>query len=267
MSQTEAEVDEEFCCSFCEERFSDVIKFIPDCGNNICGRCYEDLKEDVDEQTKEYKCVACKEIHTLPPNGLRDNKALMIAVKKMKPPEKALHPNAIKLRDLVKQVQDQMEKLQTFDGKQFIELECGRLEQELSDAIESAVDHLKEIETKMMKQISEYRERCIANLSKKSSEPEDTTEQQELKAVTKEVSEFNTRWNDYFKQIEVYESESDIEAALAQTGEFMLKMESMEERMRKEALNWEKMVFHVNSQFMKEWKHVGEMEIIAEPSE
>ena len=219
-----------------------------------------------DEESNEYKCVACGERHTLPSIGLPDNKPFLALLSKMKPPEKPLHPNAKRLRELVREIEEKMRELQSFDRKQVIEIECQQLEQKLKDAVESARDHLKEIETKMMKQISEYRERCLANHQfKQTSEPENSTKC-ELNALMKEVGEFNAKWNDYFGRIEVYATENEIEDALLQTALYVSMMESMKARIRKEALNWEKMLFHVNSQFLQEWNHVGEIDIIAETS-
>ena len=261
------QIGDELSCSFCKRRFSDVVKLISECGNNICGACYEDLKADMDdEQTKEYKCVACGERHTLPSIGLPDNKPFLALLSKMKPPEKPLHPNAKRLRELVREIEEKIRELQSFDGKQVIEIECQQLEQKLKDAVDSARDHLKEIETKMMKQISEYRERCLENHQfKQISEPKDATKC-ELNSLMKEVGEFNAKWRNYFGRIEVYATENEIEDALLQTALHVSMMESMEARMRKESLNRDKMVFHVNSQFLQEWNHVGEIEIIAEPS-
>ena len=56
-------------CPFCQTRFTDVVKFIPDCGNYICGACYGEMIKILDE-SKRYKCEACKEHHVLPENGL-----------------------------------------------------------------------------------------------------------------------------------------------------------------------------------------------------
>ena len=34
-----------FACPFCKVMFSEVVKLIPDCGNFICGACYDELTE------------------------------------------------------------------------------------------------------------------------------------------------------------------------------------------------------------------------------
>lgn len=53
-------------CPFCQARFRDVAKCIPDCGKFICGRCYEDLVERVDSRdSREYECKACDNVHIL----------------------------------------------------------------------------------------------------------------------------------------------------------------------------------------------------------
>ena len=116
-----------------------------------------------------------------------------------------------------------------------------------------------------MIQIKEYREKCLENLSKESSGQENGTSS-ELKELARIMNEFKARWNGYFQRMEVYESESDIQAALDQTAELISAIKSMEVNMKKAAFNWQMIVFKKNSKFLKDWNHVGMIKIIAEQS-
>ena len=183
-------------------------------------------------------------LHTWPQTGLRDNKLLMALLKEMKVLRKPLSESAKTLRELIRDLEDQIKKLHSFVERQVIKLHWGQLEQEVTEAVESGIDHLKVIETTMIKQIGEYRERCFENLQA------DNNMKQELTALSSEVSEFIARWNGYFSRIEAYERDSAIEAD--KTAGYLTVMQSTEEKMRKKVLNRETMVFNVNSQFLKE---------------
>ena len=71
------EIDEELKCSLCHEKFTDVVKLLPGCGESICGRCYEELRG-----ARELECRVCRQVHTMPAGGLVDCKGLARMLKR-----------------------------------------------------------------------------------------------------------------------------------------------------------------------------------------
>ena len=103
-------------CPFCQTKFSDVVKIIPECGKLICGACHDELSESLDE-SKRYKCEACKEHHVLPEDGMLV--CTILANLLRHPIEKPLSEQAKKLKQLLEIVQEELANLQAFDSRDF----------------------------------------------------------------------------------------------------------------------------------------------------
>ena len=126
-------------CPFCRNKFSDVVKLIPDCGNFICGACCQELADDLDVW-KRYKCEACNDHHMLPGNGFPVCKQLVGLLRHSA--EKPLSEQAKKLKLLIENVQEDLARLEAFDPKDHIEHHCLQLEHEVSQTAASAVKHI-----------------------------------------------------------------------------------------------------------------------------
>ena len=55
-------------CSFCQQEFGPVAKFMPNCGKLICIECYESLIEDLAE-SRMFGYQACGECHSVRDSG------------------------------------------------------------------------------------------------------------------------------------------------------------------------------------------------------
>ena len=66
-----AGVEEMMKCSFCKQRFINLIKQVPECAESICGECYEEVK-NMASDSGEYKCKVCQEVHLMPERILRN---------------------------------------------------------------------------------------------------------------------------------------------------------------------------------------------------
>ena len=67
----------------------------------------------------------------------------------------------MKLKSLVKSVQEKLNDLKAFDPTECVEQHCERLELQVIEATESAWKHIYEIEKGLQKRIQEFRQRCL----------------------------------------------------------------------------------------------------------
>ena len=157
-------VESILACSFCDRKFTNTVKIIPDCGNLICGDCYDFLEMDVQESDRSYRCKACRLRHVLPANGYANCNQLLGLARSM-PEERQMSVQAKSLRNLVKAVEKELKTLEEFDPREYIEQECEKLELEISEAADFATRHIDKIERELLTQIKEYRQRCLDSYS------------------------------------------------------------------------------------------------------
>ena len=140
-------------CAFCQHKMRDAIKCIPDCGKFICGLCYEELQDGLDE-LREFKCRACEKYHQLPESELADCTQMIDLMHH--PIEKPVPPQAKRLRLLVDKIQEELRMLNAFDSKEYIDHQCDQLELEVRDAALSAINHIQAIEKDLLAKIKGY---------------------------------------------------------------------------------------------------------------
>ena len=248
-------------CPFCRTKFSDVVKLIPDCGSFICGACYDELVKSL-EDSKRFKCQVCDDDHVLPKNGLSNCTMLLDLVRN--PIEKPLNEQAKKLKLLTENVRDEMARLDSFDPRDHIEQHCVQLEHDVSQAAESAVKHIHKIETGLYTQIKEYRQKCLDSLLAQSStgQPRATLSgntKLDLDALTKEMQDFATKWDDYFKRLNALASDIELEAAAEQTTAFQARIRNLEQEMRDSVLGAKFLQFNPKASFYSANDHLGEL--------
>ena len=234
----------EASCSFCEKEFGPVAKLVPDCGRLICLKCYDWLVEDLAE-SRRFKCRACKEHHSLPESGYPNCKQLP------RPFDKALPPQAKELQALIKNIQQELTKLEKFDAREHIERHCERLELEVGEAADWAVKYIDKTEKDLLSQIKKYRQRCLdalaadAELSPEIGELKRSISKTKsrLDALVKEIDEFSDKWTQHFRELSVYVKESEIEAALGRGQHFETRIEQLEQELKDNALNRSLMQF------------------------
>ena len=250
-----------FTCPFCQTKFSKEVKLIPDCGSFICGACNDELTESLDE-SKQYKCEACKEHHVLPENGLPACK--QIAGFLCQPLEKPLSNSAKKLKQLIENVQEELANLQTFDPRDYVEHTCVQLEHEVSQAAESAVKHIRQIETNLQDRIRAYRQRSLNGLETASLEASiqpstSTMATNDTVAIAQEIGEFSAKWSDYFKNLNSLASDNQVEAAIQQTKIFQLRMKRLCQGMKIRAMGKTLIQFKPCDSFCSVQSHLGEL--------
>ena len=235
------EIDEDLKCSVCKEEDIDVVKLIPDCGESVCDDCYEELKDSVDE-ADHYKCLACKDEHTMPKKGLPEIKSLKRMIKRRRL-EKSLSDEAKMLKSIIASFPDQIQAVKDFDERELINHHCDQLEIQVSEEIDSVMRRLNELKESALERIDEYRSVCLSSWATRSGDASMTRAKEELDALAKSLAEFSCRWTDYFNRIDALASDKEVTNAIGVARCFERKIRSFMKRQRSGALNGKTMLF------------------------
>ena len=255
------DVEDSLKCSFCHSKFTEAIKTIYGCGEAICGFCYDDLKDSLDE-SGEYRCSACDEIHVMPKSGFTDNRGLLKLLKK-KMVEKPLSEPGKLLKSQLTVVKETLNAVKCFDGPEQVNLHCDQLESDVLVACESAINYFTTIQKELMKEIGEYRKKCLdsfelaefqhLSVSAASKQPESI--KQKMDALTKEIDAFAAKWDEYFNSVNALASESEINLALAQADMFGKRLQSLSVAAKSQAFGGKQMEFKPRLDIFDDIKH------------
>ena len=106
-------------CPFCQTKFTDVVKLIPDCGNFICGACFDGTERESGPNRSDTSAMLAKGIMCCPRTDCQN--ASRLAGLLPHPIEKPLSEQAKKLQaSSSRTVQEQMANLQAFDPRDFM---------------------------------------------------------------------------------------------------------------------------------------------------
>ena len=259
-------IDRLLFCSFCEHRFSDVVKLIPECGNSICGECEDQLRDELENLPAKYTCKACGEgkMHLFLANGLPNNNVLMEMVKTT-PSERSLSEQAKKLRELVGRVDEEIKRLHSFDPDQCIREHFDQLEDQVNESADSAVKHINEIRSDLLREIQEHRKECQDSVSArlagqlKASKEQSSKLQLEIAKLSRDKSEFVPKWNSYFQKADSYASDKEITTALDQAQDVLQQIEKCNQASKLEATNQKMIQFEANNLFLQARDHLGKV--------
>ena len=256
-------IDDILKCSYCSTKFSDVVKLIPGCGNSICGQCYELVLKDLN-QANEFMCKECGDLHDLPPSGLGDNKTVLKMLQ-LKPKEKPLSESALTLKSMIEEVYEKIESMKCQDGQEEINFYCDSLELEVTETLRSAVEHLNRLQEEFLKEINDYRNKLLAQRSRKSSistenpcaESQSSPTRQELTALSNDMDAFRQEWSNYFTQMSKMVTDEDIEQSTDKLREYESRAEKIRFKLNCELFNGRFLTFRDNELFCTSKKHLG----------
>ena len=260
-----ADIEKLLECSYCQQKFVDVVKLLPGCCESICEDCHQEILDNR-TQLGDFKCKVCQSVHLMPEAGLPNNIGLVRILKKPKI-QKPMNEDARMLKDKLTSVQEQIKSIKTFDARDHINLYCDQLELEVREAIDSAVKALNEIETDLLNDIKAYRKKCLDSLAINETQSPDMDE--ELNTITEEINEFRNKWNDYFNRIEALARDKEIDDALVEVQEFEIRIGKLDAIKKSSVFNGEKMVFRPKDLiFMKkvEWQNFVNLFVFCDPS-
>ena len=222
MFYNSADIDEELHCSFCKQKFKDVVKLVPICGESICGECSDALLEGMNK-AREFKCQICQKKHTMPAEGLTEAKSLSRMLKKRKL-DKPLTNEAKKLKSELVDVQKQLSALKSFEPRQHVEDYCDRLEKSVIGSVGCLILNFNLIKEQLKKEINEYRQQCLETAvvvpgpktRARSHEVAKRAEsdRKKLDMFSPEIELLSKKWNDFFNRPDMIASDSEIRVAL-----------------------------------------------------
>lgn len=180
-------------CSKCQERLDDP-KNLP-CGDNICSSCVASIHVN----NSKFECIVCNKTHTMPEEGLPTNKKLLTLIS-MHPDEVYRGKTAEKLKQSLKEMKKRTKSLlfAAENGIDFIKEYCLNLRNEVQLATEKFIQQINEYSDEFIKEINEYEIGCIKSYTETKQETKD-----ELINITKELEHFESKWNEYLKQIKL----------------------------------------------------------------
>ena len=191
------EIDQGLKCSFCGAKFSDVVKLIPQCGNSICGDCYEALTEELAD-SRQFSCKACDhEAHKMAEEGLPNNKAVLQLLQ-VRPLEKGLNDKTKRLKSSISDLQQRVELLKSVDADAEINTYCDILESEVTLSLASAIKHLRTLSDDMLSEISSYRSGLLADLKSPTTLKGDLKQARDkLANLPREFESLKKKWSGY----------------------------------------------------------------------
>ena len=214
------QLEEQLKCSFCERIFNSTIKLISKCGHSVCGDCLEyEIQPQIEcSESGKFYCKPCEQEHEKPQNGFPDNESLQGILQILRKYEK-LSQKEIGLRDMVEELSQAIDRLKDIDSIQEIENSCHSIEYQVIDAVESAINHLREIERKMLKKIDDRRTKLLEN----RVEPKIIYEpyMNELE----KAEEFLKKWREYFTDVTRASNDEEIEIAEQEAEDLKCRIE------------------------------------------
>ena len=254
------DVDAFFKCSFCSNRFEDVVKSIPQCQSSVCGDCHEDLKMTLN-LANEFKCLACDDQHVYPREGLPDDFSILKMLQ-MKPRERKLSGPARKLKSMCHEVQDGLARLQSFDGALEINAKCDKIESSIHLAADSAVRHLKNHQDNLIAQSNSYRSDLLESLKSK----ETPVLSQDVTQLADEIAPHLEAWHEYFTRLDSDLEFKDMEAELTRAGTFMSTINKKLDETTATILDDRNMFFDEASSFYESADQFGTLRFGMEPA-
>ena len=256
------QVSSKLACSFCGAKFSDVVKLIPQCGNSICGDCYEALTEELAD-SRQFSCKACDhEAHKMAEEGLPNNKAVLQLLQ-VRPLEKGLNDKTKRLKSSISDLQQRVELLKSFDADAEINTYCDILESEVTLSLESAIKHLTVLKDGLLKQIKDYRRQSLSSSNAKTSCGKLL---KELDVLSEKLVVFEQPWSDYFNQVAINLNDEKIDTAQQTVNDFKSQASSIDASLRNTAFQNNFMTYKQNESFFKSTGYLGEL-VVPQPKQ
>ncbi|CAF0978192.1 unnamed protein product [Brachionus calyciflorus] len=194
---------ESLICPFCNKCFNEP-KVLP-CGENACSKCLP--------ETGNFNCLLCSESHSVSTNGYPINKILSKALENTIKSEKLDN----KAQSFMVNIEDTEKKLSELKLK-MVQLEaevvenCNSIINEIDLAAEDKINQINNIRDDLIKEVKEYQDKCLNNLTKFSKDHAQLLDQ--VNFLTKDKDLILTCKN-FNKKIDKYYSiKSEVEIGL-----------------------------------------------------
>lgn len=250
MSHDTNAVEKTLRCSFCAERYSDTIKLIPDCGNSICGNCFDDLKSS---ESSQFQCLACGRQHALK-SDMPDNLALKRLLDHNKD---KLDEHARILMPLIAEMQEKVSMLKlSLDDNENVNKCCDQLNAEVDEAFQKAYQHLSNLKRNLLDEIRAYRERSLRHPS--AGDDQSNRIKKQLNELSDEILDYGQQWGNYFKRKDKVAGKEELDEAQREAKEYSFRMAQIEKKIKSKGSK-KPMEFKANGLFGIGNEHLGEL--------
>ncbi|CAF0955677.1 unnamed protein product [Brachionus calyciflorus] len=194
---------ESLICPYCN-KYLDEPKVLP-CGENACSKCLP--------ETGNFNCLLCSESHSVSTNGYPINKILSKALENTIKSEKLDN----KAQSFMVNIEDTEKKLSELKLK-MVQLEaevvqnCNSIINEIDLTAEDKINQINNIREDLIKEVKEYQDRCLNNLTKFSKDHAQLLDQVNL--LRKDIDLILTRKNFHDKLDKYYNIKSEVEIGL-----------------------------------------------------
>ena len=225
-------------CQLCKSKLTEAIMLPCD---QFCIKCVHELTKNADEETREFKCKSCNEIHTIPKNGFKSWEALNEFYSKELKLEDIYRGDTVeRLKNNLKEIQKQIDHLDfsLANSVDAVKEHCLKLKTEVSLEAEIAIKQIQDIRDEMIKDIDTYQANCISHLESNK------VKTQEFDGFINEMRSFHKKWSEYLKQYQINDSE------ITNVNNLALEMNK---RYKKVKIEMKKLIFNKKSMsFRKE---------------
>ena len=186
------QVYNELLCKHCEGRLVEP-KILP-CGETIFSLC----ETSIQVNDRMFDCLACKQKHKMPKNGLTINKSLFKLLSIM-----PTNVSRGKSYDLLEKLLNEMQNKTSFikigieNSNDFVKEHCMNLRSDVQLTAEEVIVQVNEITTKIIEEIDEYEKERI-EFNKTNKESLDA-----FNKIVKEMESFHSINTEYLKNYKV----------------------------------------------------------------
>lgn len=211
MFYSEDEISKDLICPSCKEKY--VVPRILPCGSIICDRCVKKIQPI--ENTNQFKCDQCNEMHNIPPNGFSICEPLIKMLNRK--PSKIYRGSQVEdLEKNLKRIENQLKKLEIDlnHGEDVIKDHCSELRRKVQLATDRKIEQINEYNKEMFEQIDEFRRDCLKTFN--------SVNKQEFAFRLKDMKEFCSNWRNYLASSKI--DDLEVEAANEKSKEFISRL-------------------------------------------
>ena len=256
-----SQIDDLFRCSFCNQKFNKIIKFIPDCMSSICGDCYKTVMDDSIER-HDFGCRACGKNHKIARKGLQDDKTLLNMIRSKRAERSKIEQG---FRTQLKELRNHVTQIETLDTRERINSHFDQLELDICEAVQSAIEHIERIEKDLLKQMRDHRDELLSEKAAEAEGPLAAKKsrikqlQSKQNEMLQELSAFLSEWDDDFDQASTVKTDDEVKAAQAKAQDYVNNIIELQNKMGIEFSKDNMMQYKTNELFLSDRGHLGEL--------
>ena len=235
-------------CKLCKST-PEIVKILL-CGH-YCEDCVTELTKDANNDTREFTCNSCLEIHTIPKNGFNSWNALNdfysqeTDFEEINKGEKAeqLNKNLIDIRILIDDSNSILDKI--VDS---VKDDCLKIKNQISLAAELVIKQIHDVKDALLEEVNVYERKCVSNAKSHK------TQKNNFDDYIDELNNYHKKWTEYLKNSQI--NDNDILEANKSASELQKRFKNVKIGLRNFISNY-KEIFFRSDQFKFEKSSLG----------